>query len=185
MTLTFDLWPLKSIDLFCHHEKKCAQFDENMLNSWISIMFTRLFPNMSIMTLSSKLNMVQSLFIVNMYCKTLIFRVTLFSRAYDFGFIHETLFSRLFFSCTIILTWEILAWTLFSRVTGLANLRENKVLANKKCFTVCQFWWRFTNWLSLHCVDKVISIYVHCDLDLWPLTKSIGLIIIIYYSHIS
>ena len=28
-----------------------------------------------------------------MYCKTLIFRVTLFSRAHDFGFIHETLFS--------------------------------------------------------------------------------------------
>ena len=25
------------------------------------------------------------------YCKTLIFRVTLFSRAHDFGFIHETL----------------------------------------------------------------------------------------------
>ena len=24
----------------------------------------------------------------------------------------------------------------FSRVNGLANLRENKVLANKKCFTV-------------------------------------------------
>ena len=71
-----------------------------------------------------------------LYCKTLIFRVTLFSRAPDFGFIHEALFSRLFISCTIILTREILAWTLFSRVTGLANLREIKVLANKKCFTV-------------------------------------------------
>ena len=70
------------------------------------------------------------------YCETLIFRVTLFSRAHDFGFIHETLFSRLFISCTIILTWEILAWTLFSWVTSLTNLRENKVLANKKCFTV-------------------------------------------------
>ena len=62
--------------------------------------------------------------------------MTLFSRAHAFGFIYETLFLRLFISCTIILTWEILAWTLFSRVTGLANLRENKVLANKKCFTV-------------------------------------------------
>ena len=70
------------------------------------------------------------------YCKTLIFLVTLFSRARDFGFIHKTLFSRLFISCSIILTWEILAWTLFSRVTGLANLPENKVIANKKCFTV-------------------------------------------------
>ena len=74
-----------------------------------------------------------------LYCKTLIFRVTLFSRALDFRFIQETLFSRLFISCTIILTWEILAWTLFSRVTGLANLRENKLLANKKCFTVYTF----------------------------------------------
>ena len=62
--------------------------------------------------------------------------MTLFSRAHDFGFIHKTLFSLLFISCTIILTWEIFAWFLFSRVTGLANLRENKVLANKKCFTV-------------------------------------------------
>ena len=76
------------------------------------------------------------LHICNIYCKILIFRVTLFSRAHDFGFIHETLFSRLLISCTIILTRQILAWTLFSRVTGLANLRENKVLANKKCFTV-------------------------------------------------
>ena len=71
-----------------------------------------------------------------MYCKTLIFRVTLFSRAHDFGLIHETLFSRLFIYCFIILTREILAWTLFSRVSGLANLGENKVLMNKKCFTV-------------------------------------------------
>ena len=72
----------------------------------------------------------------SVYCKTLIFGVTLFSRAHDFGFIQEHLFSRLYISWTIILTWKILAWTLFSRVTGLANLRENKVLANKKCFTV-------------------------------------------------
>ena len=74
--------------------------------------------------------------ILLVYCKKLIFRLTLFSRAHDFGFIHETLFSRFFISCIIILTWVILAWTLFSRVIGLANLRENKVLANKKCFTV-------------------------------------------------
>ena len=65
--------------------------------------------------------------------------MTFFSRAHDFGFIHENLFSRLSISCTIILTREILAWTLFSRVTGLANLRENKVLANKKCFTVVKY----------------------------------------------
>ena len=44
-----------------------------------------------------------SSYCVDNYCKTLIFRVTLFSRAHDFGFIHETLFSRLFISCTIIL----------------------------------------------------------------------------------
>ena len=31
---------------------------------------------------------------------------------------------------------KLLARTLFSRLHALANFRENKVLANKKCFTV-------------------------------------------------
>ena len=30
------------------------------------------------------------------------------------------------------------------------------------------------NGLSLYCVHKLISIYVHCDLDLWPLTSKIN-----------
>ena len=31
-----------------------------------------------------------------------------------------------------------MARTLFSRLSALGNLRENKVLANKTCFTVCE-----------------------------------------------
>ena len=71
------------------------------------------------------------------YCKILIFCLTLFfasswlwiySQDFIFAIIH-------FLYCD---TWEILAWTSFSRVIGLANLRENKVLANKKCFySIC------------------------------------------------
>ena len=46
---------------------------------------------------------------VPFYCKTLIFRETLFSRARGLWFIHETLFSRLSIFCTtcINLVWEI------------------------------------------------------------------------------
>ena len=73
-----------------------------------------------------------------MYCKTLIIRVTLFSRGHQANFIHETLFSRfrhIFFynPYNIILIGEDF---IFASTMLLANLRENKVLANKKCFTV-------------------------------------------------
>ena len=39
---------------------------------------------------------------------------------------------------------------------------------------VCQVWSRSTQRFSLFCVHKLISIYVHCDLDLWPLTSKIN-----------
>ena len=42
------------------------------------------------------------------YCKTLIIRVTLFSRNHLSSFIHETLFSRLVISSSIILTLQII-----------------------------------------------------------------------------
>ena len=42
------------------------------------------------------------------YCKTLIIRVTLFSRNHRSSFIHETLFSRLVISSSIILTLQII-----------------------------------------------------------------------------
>ena len=42
--------------------------------------------------------------IFQLYCKTLIFRVTLFSQAKDLGYINETLFLRFFIFCTILLT---------------------------------------------------------------------------------
>ena len=33
---------------------------------------------------------------------------------------------------------------------------------------------RCTKWFSLHCVHKAISMYVHCDLNFWLLTKEIN-----------
>ena len=38
----------------------------------------------------------------------------------------------------------------------------------------CQECWRNTQRFSLYHVHKLISIYVHCDLDLWPLTSKIN-----------
>ena len=53
------------------------------------------------------------------------------------------IFTRLYFSdLSYFVLWskhnKLLARTLFSRFYALANLRENKVLANKKCFIVLQ-----------------------------------------------
>ena len=71
------------------------------------------------------------------YCKTLIIRVTLFLRGHQLRYIHEILFSGFVIFCSIILTLEIIVEDFISRLYALVNLRENKVLANKKCFTVC------------------------------------------------
>ena len=38
---------------------------------------------------------------------------------------------------------------------------------------VCQVWWRSTQRLSLYHAHKLISIYVHCDPELWPVTSKI------------
>ena len=65
------------------------------------------------------------------YCKTRIIRVALFSRGHQLGYVHETLYSRFDLSCSIIFILEII-----SEDFALANLRENKVHANKKCFIV-------------------------------------------------
>ena len=46
--------------------------------------------------------------------------------------IHKTLFSRLSITCILILTWK----KIFSSVFGLVIIRENKLIAIKKCFTV-------------------------------------------------
>ena len=37
----------------------------------------------------------------------------------------------------------------------------------------CQEWWNTQRFSPYH-VHKLISIYVHCDLDLWPLTSTIN-----------
>ena len=41
---------------------------------------------------------------------------------------------------------------------------------------IAQVWWKSTQRFSLYGVHKLISIYVHYDLDLWP-SKSIGFIL--------
>ena len=45
------------------------------------------------------------------------------------------------------------------------------------CF--CQVWWISTQRFSLYHVHKLISLYVHCDLELWPVTSKINRV----YSH--
>ena len=64
----------------------------------------------------------------------ILYCVTLFSRGHHPWFIHKTTFSRFEWSFSII--FSLLLRALFSRLYALANLRENKVIANKKCFTV-------------------------------------------------
>ena len=66
--------------------------------------------------------------------KHLFFVWPYFSRANDLGYILETLFSRLNFSCTIIHLQEISTKILFLHLYGLANKPQNKVLTNIKVF---------------------------------------------------
>ena len=68
-----------------------------------------------------------------------------------------------FYNLYIIIYCNILARTLFSRPRVLANLCENKVFANKKCFTVV--WLARQQMLSApsHLVSYDDSLYVqHC-----------------------
>ena len=60
------------------------------------------------------------MFIVGVYCKTLIIRVTLFSRNHRSSFIQENLFSRLVIYSSIILTLQIIDEDLFWRLYALA-----------------------------------------------------------------
>ena len=84
-----------------------------------------------------------NMFLCSIYFKTLIIRVTSFSRSHHQLFIHETLFLRFAIASSIILihVYGIIGndFILFSRRSALANLRQNTVLANKTCFTVCRF----------------------------------------------
>ena len=52
VTLTFDLWPLKSIGFILTMANMFAKFDEKAHNGLASIMFTSLFPYMCIVTLT-------------------------------------------------------------------------------------------------------------------------------------
>ena len=70
------------------------------------------------------------------YCKTLIIRVTLFSRGHYQWFIQNTLFAQCPTCSSIILPLKRYWQGLNFHVSMLSTLRENKVLADKKCFTV-------------------------------------------------
>ena len=72
------------------------------------------------------------------YCKTLIIRVTLFSRCHQPRFIHETLFSRFVISSYIILIVEIIGEDfIFASLCSREWIyAKNKVLTKNKCFTV-------------------------------------------------
>ena len=66
----------------------------------------------------------------NSYCKTLIIRVTLFSQGHQPRFIHESLFSRFIIYSSLILTLEIISEDFILCLYAVAEIRENKVLAN-------------------------------------------------------
>ena len=70
------------------------------------------------------------------YCETLNIRETLFSRGQQPRFIHETLFLRFVIYPSIILAFEFIGDDFIFASLCSRDLRENKVLANKKCFTV-------------------------------------------------
>ena len=88
------------------------------------------------------------------YCKTLIIRVTLFSRGHQPRFIQETLFSWLVIKSSIILTLKIIGEDfIFTKI---------KVLANEKCFKVIQLYVN-NSVFPCHCFSfksaRVISLY--------------------------
>ena len=70
VTLTFDLWPKKSIGFILLPWLTCLQSLIKKHNGLVSILFTSLFPYMSLVTLTFDIqNMVHLLVIVNMSAK--------------------------------------------------------------------------------------------------------------------
>ena len=94
------LHKLKSNSLWCIFCRFHATSNFCSLNYFEQCILIHVYDN-------SMMRMVQ-LKITSNYCKTLIIRVTLFSRSHQHRFIHETLFSRFAIYSSIFLTLEII-----------------------------------------------------------------------------
>ena len=84
-----------------------------------------------------------------------------FSWDFHFRYIHGTLFRDWWISSNIIPTWEFFARTWLFCVFHFANLYENKVLANKKCFTVVSYsvlLWFFVVMLDFMSLAKLCAV---------------------------
>ena len=108
---------------------------------------------MSIVTLTFDLqiNRVQPLTMVNMSAK--------FDKEIHNGLV-STLFTSLF--------------PYMSIVTLTFDLQNQYGWSSHHGLYVCQVWSWSSQWFCHYGVHKLISIYVHCDLDLWPLTFKIN-----------
>ena len=61
-----------------------------------------------------------------------------------------------------------------SMVTLTFDLQNQKGPSSHYGLHVCKVWWRSTQRFSFYRVHKLISIYVNCDLDLWPPSSKIN-----------
>ena len=119
-----------------------AKFDEETHNNLLSIMSTSLFPCMSIVTLTSKINRVHPLTMANMSAK--------FDEEAHSGLV-SIVFTSLF--------------PYMSIVTLNFDLQNQQ--GSSSCYSgqVCQVWWRCTLWFSFYCVHKVKAWRTHRHMD--------------------
>ena len=119
------------------------------------------------------------------YCKTLIIRVTLFTQCQHPAYIDENLISRSVISCCIFLTLQIISEDLILRLHDLTNLRENKVLTNKKRFTVLQPTWSLLTRIHVAFLHSEVSFYHwHTCIEGHLNSSQVKCIILTHQSHI-
>ena len=158
LTLTFNRLPPKSIGSILSQWWTFLLSLRRKQNSLVSIVFSSLSPYMSIVTLTFwpltlKINRVHPLTMVNMSAK--------FDQEAHNGFV-AIVFTRLFPHMSIVtLTFDVwppksIGFIISPWLTCLPSLIKS------------------TQRYSRYRVHNIISIYVHCDLDLWPLTSKIN-----------
>ena len=157
VTLTFDLWPPKSIGCILSSRLTCfCKFDKEICNGLVSMVFTSLFPYMSLMTwpLTFKINRVHPLTMVNMFAKSdkeNPQRLSLYC-------VHKLI--------SIDVHCYLDIWPLTPKIKTVHPLITVNMFAKSDKENPQR--------LSLYGVHKLISIDVQCDLDLWPLTSKIN-----------
>ena len=158
VTFTFELWPPQSIGFTMANTP--AKFNEEAHNGFVSIWFTAYFHMCPLWPwpLTSKINRVHPLTMINISAK------------FDEE-IHKGLVSFVFTSLSPYISIVTLTFDLWPpKLKGVHSSSEHGE-------HVCQVWSRSTQWFSYYHFHKLISICVHCDLDLWP-SKPIGSILL-------